>query len=238
MKFAIAKEHRDFFQKKGWVEFENFLTSLQVKTLNQAIDHVLALSLKIKEHELRKASPQDCFLKGHDLWRKDKTIQKIAHSPHFAEIGSELIQKKPLRLAYDQLLPYQEENQEIFSKSSCSYNKFLNQVNSLETVSCIRGMACGLIIALKDGENVQKQTDGIDIFPQRSGQAIFFQVSALVNWNYLFHHVGQSFYLITYAYNSAYYQLNIQDPHTHALKHLGYVFNDKLLDKLNPVIFR
>jgi hypothetical protein len=238
MKFAIAKEHRDFFQKNGWIEFENFLTPSQVSQLDYAIDQTLVTRLNIKADNLRLASTEDCFLKGHDLWRSNEDIQKITCYPRFAEIASELIEKKPLRLAYDQFFPYRDDQLKIPLKTTQTYKDFLNQAISLEEVSCIQGMACGLMIALKDLKELEEDIEGVDIFPQRAGQAIFFQPQTLVNWHNLYSHLGQRFYLITYSYASAYYQLKPKDPHTHALKHLGYVFNDKLLDKLNPIIFR
>ncbi len=47
MKFAITKDHRNFFQKHGWIEFEGLLSDDQLKTANQAIDQALAARLSV-----------------------------------------------------------------------------------------------------------------------------------------------------------------------------------------------
>ncbi|QLH36192.1 MAG: hypothetical protein HWD61_08680 [Parachlamydiaceae bacterium] len=44
--------------------------------------------------------------------------------------------------------------------------------------------------------------------------------------------------LLAFADFRTVYILNENDPHTHTLKHLGYVFGDKLSDKLNPIVYR
>jgi len=239
MKFAIAKEHRDFFQKNNWIEFENFLTSAQVAQLNQAINQVLVKRLNIDLEHLRLASPDSCYLQGRDLWRANPKIQELTCYPRFAEIASELVEKKPLRLGYDQLFPSRSEDLKIPLKSSEVYKQFLQQTTSLESVSCIQGLKCGLMISLgKPTDQEIQKSEKIDIFPTKAGNAIFFQPQLLVDWHTLYQHPDQRYYLITYAQALSFYQLQPQDPHTHALKHLGYIFNDKLSDKLNPILFR
>jgi hypothetical protein len=242
MKFATAKEHRNFFQKQGWIEFEGLLSSDQLALANQAIDQVLAERLNIPSERLQLLPSEKMYLQGRDIWRSNFVVQKLATQMRFAEIVAELIEKKPLRLGYDQFFPSRQQASYAQEPSSI-YSHFLEQIASLEEVSCLRGVACGLLLALggkKENASLEKKTsfEGIDVFPNQPGNVIFLQPAALVNWDCLYAHPGQRFYMIVYTLSSAYYQLQLKDPHTHALKRLGYVFNDKLSDKLNPIIYR
>lgn len=242
MKFAIAKEHRTFFQKQGWIEFEDLLSNAQLTLVNQAIDQVLAERLNVPFERLRSLSSEKYYLQGRDVWRSSSILQTFVAQTRFAEIAAELIEKKTVRLGYDQFFPPHQATPYL-QKSPSIYSHFLEQTTSLEEVSCLRGVACGLLVALGGEENdvhleQQVSSEGIDVFTIRPGNVIFFRPAVLVNWSRLYAYPGQRFYMIVYVAASAYYQLQPRDPHTHALKRLGYVFNDKLSDKLNPIIYR
>lgn len=244
MKFATAKEHRDFFQKHGWIEFEALLPNDQLALANQAIDQTLAERLNVSPQQLRLSSSEQFYLQGHDLWRSNAFLHKFITQVRFAEIASELIEKKPLRLGYDQFFPSRQQ-MPLTKEDLSIYSRFLERTAPLEAVCCLQGVACGLLISLsaREGnipakEATEVSPEGINIFPSQPGHIVFFQPNVSINWNHLYTHLGQRFYLIVYTLASAYYQLQPQDPHTHALKRLGYVFNDKLSDKLNPIVYR
>jgi hypothetical protein len=48
----------------------------------------------------------------------------------------------------------------------------------------------------------------------------------------------QKFLLFLYAEEDALYTLNPLDPHTHALKRMGYVFGDRLKETTHPHLIR
>lgn len=240
MKFAINKEHRIFFEKYGWIEFEDLLSNEQLALANRAVDQVLTARLNVCPEELHLSSNEKFYLQGRDLWRSNAFLHRLTTQMRFVEIGAELIKKKPLRLGYDQLFPacYQMP---FFQETSTSYSRFLEQISSLEKVSCLQGIAYGLLFALGGKEKIKSESEipleGIDIFPSQPGYAIFFQPHILVNWSHLYKHLGQRFYLVVYTFAAAHYYLQPKDPHTHLLKRLGYIFNDQLNDKLNPIVY-
>lgn len=240
MKFSTAKEHRDFFHKQGWIEFEGFISPDQLPAIHQALDQVLAERLNVSPERLRLLTSEQFFLQGRDVWRSHPTLQKLVTRSLFAEIASELIEKKPLRLGYDQFFPSRHASP-YSAKTSQVYSHFLEQNTSLEDVSCLKGVIGGLILALGGKQEVpveENLQEGINVFPRQPGSVIFFKPDIPIPWKNLYAHAGQSFYLIVYTQAYAYYQLQPQDPHTHALKRLGYVFNDKLNDKLHPIVYR
>lgn len=239
MKFATAKEHRDFFQKNGWIEFENFLSTDELMQVNHAIDLALAERLNTSPEKLRQLSSDKLYLQSRDLWRVNTPLRKFVTQVRFAEIASELIEKKPLRLGYDQLIPVRYQTK-MLEQIHPTYTHFIEQTVDLATISCVQQVLGGLIIALggKTAETVEKEIEGVSVFPRQAGNVIYFQPHLPVNWQNLYAYPGQRFYLIVYTQMRANYYLQPQDPHTHTLKHLGYVFNDKLNDHLHPIVYR
>lgn len=240
MKFATSKEHRDYFNQNGLIEFETFLSPEHVSQLNQSIDQALAQRLNCPSSQLKQMTSEQLFLNGRDVWRVEDKIRRLISQPHFGEIASELLGKKPIRLGYDQLLPARHY---AAMKRPSVYGTFLEQSASLEEISCLDHLLCGLIICLSPETEDSQPTDlppleGMDIFPSQPGHAIFFQPQAKINLSSLYRHPGQRFYLVVYTQANAHYYLQLRDPHTYALKHLGYIFQDPLKDKLNPVVLR
>ncbi len=93
MKLSTAKEHRDFYHKNGWIEFEEFLSNENLARTGKAVDQVLSERLKTSEAQLRFISPEMLFLQGRDLWRSSPSLHKLAAQVRLAEIASEHIEK-------------------------------------------------------------------------------------------------------------------------------------------------
>lgn len=105
MKFALSQEQRDFFRKNGWVSFADILDSKELDSLNGGIGAAL-----------KPAPRKSLFQQGRDLWRKEERIKKIAQSRRLIDLAFELIQKKPIRLAFDQWIP--ENSKDLNEHSS------------------------------------------------------------------------------------------------------------------------
>lgn len=246
MKFTIAKEHRDFFQKFGWIELEGLLSHEQVNAMRQSIELVLSSRLQTSPEKLCSKSSEQMFLQGHDLWRADIYLQKLITHNRFSELIVELFEKKTLRLGYDQFLPASSNSP---GTTSSVYSLFLQKKKTLEEISCLQGLVCGMMIAVGPSQSSafdktpipKNPVKELDNFPSQEGNIIIFQPNIQINWDTFrnpHEQIGQRYYLVAYTLGTAHYQLNSEDPHTHSLKRLGYVFNDKLRDKLNPMIYR
>lgn len=241
MKCAIAKEHRDFFQKQGWIEFEELLSDSQLVLAQQAIERILAERVKVGPERLPSFPATPLYLHGRDLWRSHPSLFPSAAHIRFVQVASDLLEKKPLRLGYDQFLPACPDEAPFAETESQIYTRFLMQTADLTTVSCLEGIACGVMLALDNEDSAlpnETPPEALDVFSKQRGHVIFFRPDAPVQWNRLYAHPGCRFYLIVYTQASAHYRLQPSDPHTHALKRLGYVFNDKLNDRLHPIIYR
>ncbi len=225
MRFAVDKNHRDFFQKEGIIEFEGIFTPEQVAALNQGVDQVLSVRCP------KERSYEKLFMAGRDLWRDNEELRKFVIHGRLTDTVAELVEQRPLRLAYDQLFP------------ACParvvdnvYTQFLKQQGSLADVSCIEGILCGVMIPLGQGQ--ENEIEEGNIFSSQLGNAIFFQGTKSISFEQMLKHTGQRFLLVAYASTGAIYRHQERDPHTQALKRLGYRFGERLSDKFHLIVAR
>ncbi len=229
MRFAVAREHRDFFNKQGTVEFEGLLNAKQLVELVAAVDSTLALRLNIQASELSLQSSNALFMAGRDLWRANNAVKKIVMQRQFAELAIELIHKKTLRLGYDQFFP------------DGAVAVLPGDSQNLLEISCLQGVQCGLMLCLRGAltpvepvEPVEEDCTPSPLFSRQAGSGVFFNPEAPLNFQ---RSVGQ-YLMIVYTSTSSVYLCKRTDPHANALKQYGYAFGDKLNDKCNPIVYR
>ncbi len=208
MPVSLAKEHRDFYQKQGYIEFSDLLSSTQITDLTQAIDEVFLQERNDK-----------CAVR--DVWRHHPIIKKIVMKRDFAEIACRLSLSREIYLGYDQAI---------------SGKELPSGLISLQQISCVRPLSVGLLIRLTEG-NMPVPDNLPCPCPTAPGQGVFFSSHLLMNWGPLAHLEGQRFFLITYASSHPQYTLEKRDPYTHALKQMGYVFGDSLASETHPLLF-
>lgn len=232
MKFATAKEHREFFRKNQFVEFEELLSAYQLKQMQSAIKESLALRMQTPIVDLLDHKPEQLFSHGRDLWRGSPVIKKTITQQRLAEIASELISIRTMRLGYDQL--FTTVPQPILKESSL-YTSLLKQPHTLEEISSLQGVICGLMLCLT-GESSKDSPP--DIFCGRAGNGVFFSPKVPINFPLLLEKVNESYLMLVYVQPNSVYVHCANDPLGHSFKSVGYNFGDKLLDKNNPILNR
>lgn len=223
MKFSLSKEHRYFFQEKGYIQFEEYLSKERLEALEKSLGDALS-RLKLTE------SLDKQYQLGRDLWRKDEEMCKWVAFHRFAELVGDVIGVHTLRLGFDQFFPG------ITSQLSKDFDKSA----SLESISCLKGIAGAIIIAIDTTfeEPSLESTEGIDPFPYKAGSVSIVGPQTVINWRSISKHHDQRFYMIVYAGKNGMYQLEPADPHTHDWKQLGYIFNEKLIEKHHPTVLK
>lgn len=208
MKTTIDIAHQNFFKLNGHIQFEEIFSSAQIHAINLEINLILA-----------KRGEKDPFQNGRDLWRSSSVLNKHLDHRKLAGIASELVQYKPLRLGYDQYLtppvPYPT-------------------LHSLEQLSCIQGILCGVLLCLVNAEEAVPS----EIFPVKAGDATFFSASYNLPWDQMAALKGQAYLLIVYTEERALYIHQEADQHKYALKEFGYNFGDRLNDQWHPIVYR
>lgn len=225
MKLAIDNVQRQYFRKNHAIEFE-LLSPLQLDELNHGIEQALGPSAG--------ESADKTFAAGRDLWRRNELVKKYVTNRSLAEIASELIEYKPLRLAFDQFYPSLSKTSPFLQKGL--YKQFLQQPRSLKEISSIQGLLCGLVICLS-GEPGEENKP-VTIFPSIPGNGTFFSVDAVLDFQELLQEQAHRYLMVAYTHATSIYVLEENDPQTHELKRLGYVFGDKLSDRDHPLVYR
>jgi hypothetical protein len=221
MKFALQGEHRDFFAKNGYIEFEGLLSEKDVVTLKEAIDQVLCKRLKVLPEKLEHKTAQELYMAGRDVWRDHPAIKKWTTSPILAELASSLFKKRPIRLAFDQVL----------RTGSSSHTPFINTA-SLQQTSSLRQIIGALILQLTP------LAEPCIPLAQVPGSGVLIGPNFPLNFDAIFSQPHLSALMIVFCGEKTVYTLDSSDHHTHALKRQGYVFGDRLRDDINPLVFR
>ena len=242
MKYAVASEHRDFFNKNGAIEFDGLLNQEQLSQLGASVNEALSAKMKVPPEKLDKEHSEKQFSSGRDLWRHSPALKKLISHNRFAEIASELVQHKPLRLGYDQYFP-KASRHGVKSGERHDFADLIEKEKTLNDISCLQGVLCGLMICIDGEKTVEpalnpEEAPQVDIFASKAGNGVFFSPEKLIDFGKLRGLPGHRYLLVVYTESTTLYVLRDDDPHTHALKRLGYVFGDKLSDKLNPIIYR
>ncbi|MBS0607243.1 MAG: hypothetical protein KF898_06105 [Parachlamydiales bacterium] len=226
MRFALNSDHKDFYSKNGFIEFEDFLDANSVAALQKEIDTTLCARLKTSSIRMAELPRSAIFDSGFDLWRDNATLKHTLFKATFSEIAAQLFQAPLLRIAFDQYLDTGTGSESPLSTSL-----------SLNDLSCANPLSGALILRLSElpVDPCDPQTCPI---PSKAGSAIFLSPDKVIPWKDLFSQKDLRLMILAYGFKKTFYRLCKNDPHTHQWKKLGYVFGDLLKDNLHPILFR
>lgn len=213
---AVAREHRDFFRKNGWVEFDAFLSEKDFSTLKDEVDQALCSRLNVKNENLPHVATEQRFKHGRDLWRTHAALRKTVLSLQLAAVAAELLEQKILRYGYDLLIPGQKgrENPHL-----------LPDKVTLADISAIQGIIGGVFICL-DGEAEHP-------FASKPGHAVVFKGDLVLEFSKA---AKSNTLLIVYTQANSVYVWREKDPMGAFLKQYGLNFGDRLGDLTHPIV--
>lgn len=195
MPFATAKEHRDFFQTHQWIEFEGIFTENQCK---QIVDCAQTAPLK------------------RDLWRLNPAVKKAIARREIAQIMSELLSVREMRLAFDELI-----------------DDVPKKTETLSTIDCVQGLVGGLIVCIQKPSDDSFST----FFPKNLGAAVFFSPDFPIPFEDLAKIEPGCYLLIAFGAKDSVYIHHPEDPYIQHWRKIGYVFGDRLRNQTHPMIF-
>ena len=244
MHFAIAPEHLEFFYRHHYIEFDDLLTETEADQLKKAIGETLEKRLNFSPDKLMQADVETLFMAGHDTWRDDDRIKKVVLRPRLAEIAASLMKKRQLRIAYDQV--FGTPNSPLDPEKLKSMPPLFHKHTSLGQTSSFQSVVCGLMLHLSSSSiptqqsnlSIEEDLTSLIPLPRKAGSGIFFTPDIPLSLEYLFETPNQHQLLIVYCEDKSLYRHEKSDPHTHALKKLGYVFGDRLKNTTHPVVYR
>ena len=228
MKIIADPEQIRYFKEHHTIQFDDVLSSSRLDEVNDEIDTLLSRRTGEKKELVATFPPAEVYPYARDFWRESESIKKFDCQNRFADLLLSFFVSQRFLLGSDQLLVPE-------SRATIGYQPYYPQAfpepKPLEEQGSIQGVHSALIVCLQgESENTES------IFPTHPGSV------AVVGPNYplpffeLGNNFTQRFLLITYARHNAMYLHREEDPNTHYLKSLGYVFGDKLLQKGHPLI--
>jgi hypothetical protein len=235
MKLVVDANHKEYFEKHQAIEFEGLLGGPQLEALQMCLKISLSSRIDADLNKLDSTPQQKLFMAGRDLWRTDPFLSKIVRQKQLAEIASELIHRRPIRLGYDQFFPC--PSMKLLPHQQDTYSQLLMKEATLQEISAMQGVLCGLMLCLESNPSAVSAME-TSIFSPKAGNGVFFNAERKISFQEIFERQGCSYLLITYVGIHSVYMLNLQDPQVHNLKSYGYVFGDKLSDKLHPILYR
>lgn len=243
MKFAVAKEHRDFFHKHFRIEFNHLFSIEQCNQLMIERSMVLSGRLNVSKTKLKHVSANDQFMAGFDLWRGNATLKKIILQKKLAEIAAELLEVKALRIGYDQLIPFLSATNLLTPDDS--YRTWLSKTLTLQEISSVQGLMAGLIICIQapqvmddtvNSETISKTMAIASLFTTSLGNGVYFSPSVPLDFSDLAARKDYTYLMITYTKGTSVYYKNDNDPHTNFFREFSYNFGDRLSDRYHPLV--
>lgn len=246
MRYALTPEQKKFFERYGAIAFEELWEADFFEGCRNAVTSVLAMRLSGAVPAVPRATLEQSYAVGRDLWRSSVMLKKALASPTLGELAAELLNVLPLRLAYDQYLPcyhgvVAEERYPAQIAEPQVYANLLERTAFLEGISSVQGMVGGILICLCPPSSPgapAASTEGVVPWPEHAGGGVFFKASMPLDFTFLKKNLGGKYILLAYCRERSVYVLQNGDPQVHALKHVGYALGDRLNDKLNPIVAR
>ncbi len=223
MKFELSESFPQFFAKHGLIEFEDLLSPKELEELSSKLNEALVRSLNNKPLEI--STNQDTWKAGRDLWAQNPQILKLLTKSPIGSVASFLFKKKPLRLAYTQMIFAQDTDIPVGQNLS---------VSDIGSMTPVLG---GALICLQSPASYESEDLLPDLTKPRSGRVIFFSEKQQVPLPSLFAQKGLCCLLLCFAPSKVRYKLQPLDLHTHELKKSGYVFGDLIGEKEAPYLY-
>lgn len=200
MPTIISAKQSIFFSENGYLEIEDPMAEMIIQEVKQTL-------------------PENSFLKGRDLWRRSKVLEKFL-TRQIKDTLFSLVHEKALRLAFDQWIPK---------------GTLFEEKTPLSKLFSIQGLAIGFFISA-DRCELAPSSLGLSPFPKEKEGLLFVRPNLLIDWPKLKEPLAQDLYFVAYAIDRSVYVYNPKDPLTHLLKDLGYQFGDCLNNQQNPFL--
>ena len=220
MRFSLTKEHKEFFYKHLFIEFEEVLSPDQIASLKVSIQHVMA---KRDSKIYKEGTP----LIGRDLFRDDKDIRKFILSKNFAHVVKDLCSKDSLRMAFDQYLNPKKTGPKFFSKLS-----------SFKEASCLADTYAILIFKLSGKEFTRPEEGPFLPSPHKVGSLLIVHPDKILNFEGLLESSDDELYIITYGSDKLLYRPSNLDPAEPLIKRMGYAYGDLMKEQTHPIVYR
>lgn len=232
MKFAIEGNQKFFFDNEGWIEFVGLLSQDQCEMTKEAVDRCLGRRLGRSANDLSDLSLSRLYCQGRDIWREEVQVKKAVCHSAIAEVAAELLEVRPLRLAFTQLLAAPVDPSLEGALGSVAVPCLEGECH-LGRVGPVQGVCGALLLCLDPSQSELPKP-----FPGEAGAGTFLSVKQTVDFSPLQSAKGGAYLLVVYSQKSSVYVERSADPLTYCFKEQGYGYGDRLKDSTHPLLCR
>ncbi len=223
MRFTLAQEHIDHFNKTGAIEFDGVFSEKECLSLKEKAEEILALRLNPTDRNPLDYMSNEClYLNGRNLWKEGLELKKLCSKKQIGEIAYYLFRKKPIKIGFDQYI-----------RTGILQDCPFKEDHTLKEISSVRPLLGALLILL---EPLSSEIDS-PFLPKKAGNAMYVSGNVIMPLISLFNEKKASMLLVSFTFGKALYCLEPKDPLTHSLKKEGVVFGDVAAEDLCPTIY-
>jgi hypothetical protein len=225
MKIAVVGDQYAFFSQYGFIQFE----ALFAQELGELwLSAETALSERKKNDYSSSNIKDETLLYGRDLAITSKDFQHRLFSSRVCQVAAQLLKKKSLRYAFDQLwrVPISPCGDGPVGENFCVTPLSLVALLSFDNIDHKRASSP------KPFELV------FDDLPSKQGDVLFLRPDVLWKVRFPQEAKGRTFFFLGFADEQLAYSYQLRDPHVHSLKQFGYIYGERLLETTHPFVVR
>jgi hypothetical protein len=213
MHWTVSTQHKDFFQENHNIIFDDLLNE----------ESLIALKEDLR-HYIQKLGATAFAQAGKDICSNIASLNKFCFNKQWAKIFGELSMQKNIRFGFTQIF-YPHNNSKLNSFKESKEPK----PQTLQEVSSIQGVLGGVLIPLQESSHEELV---------KPGSALFFDKDYLLPFDLFSKDSEGAFIMIVYCEKNSVYIHNPNDEQTIFFRTFGYNFGDRLVDKINPLVYQ
>jgi hypothetical protein len=232
---AIHKDHHLFFQKNGWIAFEDSLSSDQKASLLEEQLSLLAEHLKVSPLQLSRQSPVSLFSAGTDLWADAPKLRDLVGGGAWGDLLGALFNCRILRLGGTQSWIWRGGS---WSAKQIPFQEAELPWISLQQITSVEGLLGGVFFALETPEQTSVSAEiPLNPFGPLRG-AVIVRSDLPLQLVPFFSGSSRTYVCVLFAGKQCSFRLAPLDPQPNRMKALGYYPGQPLSERTHPLLWQ
>lgn len=102
--YSLNQEQIDFYQRNKYIKLKQVLSETTLNLFNEAITYRVA-ELNTETRQIKDRDTYGkAFIQTFNLWQQDPFVKELVFSPRLAQLATDLMQTKGVRIYHDQAL--------------------------------------------------------------------------------------------------------------------------------------
>jgi ectoine hydroxylase-related dioxygenase (phytanoyl-CoA dioxygenase family) len=102
--YSLNQEQIDFYQRNKYIKLKQVLSETTLNLFNEAITYRVA-KLNTETRQIKDRDTYGkAFIQTFNLWQQDPFVKELVFSPRLAQLATDLMQTKGVRIYHDQAL--------------------------------------------------------------------------------------------------------------------------------------